>query len=461
MGDILRILGTVTATLLGSSLAALGLRLPRCRGWREAAWLAGLLAALTFRAVVPVPGPVRMILSLCMAWLAGGFAARAAGRRVAVSWHAFSAVPAGVVLVAVATGLGGSFLLSAFHAFCLAFLAALRAPTLARAWKATRCLALAAASIAGALWAGASLAAMLAGPAAWTGTPAALASGLAQALLAACLGALVLLQGYPWSGGFSGRAAGAAARGRALAPVYARLLATEEALARQDALAAAGFLALGAAHEFKNSLALVRAAAEHGLSSARAAEKDESLRLVLDQAAAGSGAAVAFLERLAREGREEERVLDVRAELEGLLRVCRATVRPEGIVLRAELDEGVVFRGRHAEVTQIVLALVENAVQCLRARGQGGGVVQVNACAREGLAVIDVRDTAGGISPEVAALLFSPGASSTGSTGVGLYLARSLAERGGGTLGYAPLDGGSSFSLCFPLAFGTDGPTVA
>jgi signal transduction histidine kinase len=452
MGDVLRILDTVTATLLCSSLAALGLRLPACRGRRESAWLAGLLAVLALRTVVPFPDTARMILSLGTAWLAGAFASRASGRRVGATWHACSAVPAAVVIAALAAGLGGSFLLPAFHAFSMAFLAALCVPALARAWTATRSVPLAAACAAGALWAGTSVAALLAGPASGAGSPLLLAAAAARALLAGSLGALILLQGYPWSGGFAGRAAGSAARARMLAPIFARLLETEGALARQEALAASGFLALGAAHEFKNSLALVRAAAEVGLSSAVPAEKDESLRLVLEQSAAGSGAAVAFLERLAREGREEERVLDARAELEGLLRVCRATVRPEGIAIRAELEEGVRFLGRPAEVARIVLSLVENAVQCLRARGQEGGAVRVSARGRDRLAVVEVRDNAGGVPAEAAALLFTAGSSSTGSTGVGLYIARSLAERGGGTLTHAPIEGGSCFSLCFPLA---------
>jgi signal transduction histidine kinase len=450
MGDVPRILDTVTTTLLCSSLAALGLRLPVCRGWREPAWLAGLLAALALRAAVPSAGAARMILSLGTAWLAGAFASRASGRRVGASWHACSAVPVAAVMAALAAGLGGSFLLPAFHAFSMAFLAAVCVPALARAWKATRSVPLAAACAAGALWAGTSVAALLAGP----GNPALLAAGAARALLAGSLGALVLLQGYPWSGGFAGRTAEAAARARMLAPIYARLLETEGALARQEALAASGFLALGAAHEFKNSLALVRAAAEFGLSSAVPAEKDESLRLVLEQSAAGSGAAVTFLERLAREGREEERILDARAELEGLLRVCRATVRPEGIAIRAELEEGVRFPGRPAEVARIILSLVENAVQCLRARGQEGGAVRVSARCRDRLAVVEVRDNAGGVPAEAAALLFTAGSSSTGSTGVGLYIARSLAERGGGTLTHAPIEGGSCFRLCFPLADG-------
>jgi len=48
--------------------------------------------------------------------------------------------------------------------------------------------------------------------------------------------------------------------------------------------------------------------------------------------------------------------------------------------------------------------------------------------------------------------LFHLGRSSRGSTGVGLYLARSLAERNGGSLAYRPADRGSCFTLSLPLS---------
>ena len=454
MGELARLLTTVTATILASSLLAVAVRLPRCSRRREPAWLAGLLALLLVRVSAPLPRAAWMIVSLAMAWLAGGFVSRVIGRPARGAWHACCAVPAAVILAALFLGYGQSVPLAAFHAFSLVVLAAFLAPTLVRAWKAARPVTLAAACASTVLWAAASLSvAALSGRPGAPGAWVVVLEGLPVALLAAALGALVLLEGYPWTAGFSGRAAEAAARGRLLGPVYARLLETENALARQDVLVASGFLALGAAHEFKNSLSLVRATAEHGLSVSLPGEKDESLRLVLEQAREGGGAAVAFLERLAREGREAERVVDARDDLERLLRVCRATVRAEGIALRAEIAAGVRFSARPSETGQILLTLVENAVQCLRGRAQGSpaGIVRVIASARDGQAVIEVEDNAGGIPPDAAARLFTVGSSSTGGTGVGLYIARSLAERCGGTLIHVPLEGGSCFRLSFPL----------
>jgi len=65
-------------------------------------------------------------------------------------------------------------------------------------------------------------------------------------------------------------------------------------------------------------------------------------------------------------------------------------------------------------------------------------------------AVVEVIDNAGGVAAAQASKLFRLGRSPRGGTGVGLYLARSLAERNGGSLAYHPADGGSRFTLELP-----------
>ena len=97
------------------------------------------------------------------------------------------------------------------------------------------------------------------------------------------------------------------------------------------------------------------------------------------------------------------------------------------------------------------------------ARGARGG---------PGGALVEVHDNAGGVPAAQVPRLFQPGGSTRGSTGVGLYLARCLAERNGGTLPYRPADGGSRFTLELPrshpaparrrrAAGGTRSPAVA
>ena len=109
-------------------------------------------------------------------------------------------------------------------------------------------------------------------------------------------------------------------------------------------------------------------------------------------------------------------------------------------------------RARPGEIAQAILNLARNAIDgCVR-RGPSAAEPLVRLAARgEGRrALVEVHDNAGGVPAAQVPRLFQPGGSTRGSTGVGLYLARCLAERNGGTLAYRPADGGSCFTLELP-----------
>ncbi len=231
------------------------------------------------------------------------------------------------------------------------------------------------------------------------------------------------------------------------------MLDRETTLARHDRLVAAGLLVLGVAHEFKNTLSYIRVVAESGLGRQEPERKDESLRLLLEHAEAGRESAVGLLERLGREGREKPRLIDAERDLAQFLRLVRAGYRGEGILMTAEMPPGIRFTARKSEVEQILHNLVRNAVESLRCKGIAEAkLVEISARRADGLAVLEVKDNAGGIDPAAARRLFAPRFSRTGGTGLGLYLSRSLAEQNGGTLEYAPAQGGSAFRLSLPAA---------
>jgi signal transduction histidine kinase len=231
---------------------------------------------------------------------------------------------------------------------------------------------------------------------------------------------------------------------------YARLLDSRHALVLQDRLIAAGLLALGAAHEFKDVLAAVKATAEHGRSVSTPAEKDACLELVAEHAASGGSSAVEFLERLGREGREDACSLDARELVERLVRVARPAWRPAGICLVVQVEAGVRLHGRRREIEQILLNLLRNAVDAFA--GGPASPREITVCCRlNGRSIsLDVKDNAGGLSPDKAAGMFVLGCSGMGSTGIGLYLARNLASRNGGSLSYVPVPNGSCFTLTLP-----------
>jgi signal transduction histidine kinase len=132
----------------------------------------------------------------------------------------------------------------------------------------------------------------------------------------------------------------------------------------------------------------------------------------------------------------------------------RPVARHAGVRLLVEGGDGLDVRARPGEIAQVLLNVVRNALDGFVRRGTGAGEHLVRLVVRvDGHRVIvETIDNAGGVSPGQVPRLFRLGLSTRGSTGVGLYLARCLAERNGGTLDYRRADGGSCFTLALPRA---------
>jgi signal transduction histidine kinase len=119
--------------------------------------------------------------------------------------------------------------------------------------------------------------------------------------------------------------------------------------------------------------------------------------------------------------------------------------------------EPVWLEGDRVRLAQILANLLNNAAKYTPA----GGAIQVEAGSRDGEVVIEVRDTGRGIPPEWRARIFEMftrgtggAAGEQGGLGIGLALARRLAEMHGGTL-EAHSEGpgkGSTFVVRLPAA---------
>jgi len=110
------------------------------------------------------------------------------------------------------------------------------------------------------------------------------------------------------------------------------------------------------------------------------------------------------------------------------------------------------IRGDRERLRQVLANLIENAVKYSPA----GAAVEVSASALNGRVVVDVRDRGPGVSAEDQVLIFEKfGRAKTGKTlpgtGLGLFIARSIAEAHGGTLEVrARREGGAVFTLSIP-----------
>ena len=169
---------------------------------------------------------------------------------------------------------------------------------------------------------------------------AALADALAAPLVAV-LAYMLVEQGYLSPLTSPGYADRLAVHRRLSRESAERLLDTQRALEVQDRLVAAGLLALGASHEYRNVLAALRAAAGHGLACPDAAGKDRSLRLVLEHALRGRGVRDRA-PRAARSRRPRGAArLAVRTLLERLARTVRPVARHVGVRLLVEGGDGL------------------------------------------------------------------------------------------------------------------------
>jgi signal transduction histidine kinase len=110
-------------------------------------------------------------------------------------------------------------------------------------------------------------------------------------------------------------------------------------------------------------------------------------------------------------------------------------------------------RGDHDRLRQVLTNLLDNAVKY----SPVGGEVEVEALAVNGRISVEVRDRGPGIAAKHHALIFEKFGRVTGEnakpgTGLGLFIARSIAEAHGGSLEVRARDGeGAAFALELPV----------
>lgn len=106
----------------------------------------------------------------------------------------------------------------------------------------------------------------------------------------------------------------------------------------------------------------------------------------------------------------------------------RPTVRGTGRTLRVEGLRGVRVLGTPGMVAQVLATLIENSLM------HGAGTVTVRARPSGRSVVLEVQDEGPGVPPELGNRVFERAVSGRNSTGIGLAVARDLAEADGARL---------------------------
>ena len=119
----------------------------------------------------------------------------------------------------------------------------------------------------------------------------------------------------------------------------------------------------------------------------------------------------------------------------------------------APKDGRPTVRGNAVLIEQAVLNLIVNAEQALA--GRTGGTIRLQMELPDGWVVLRVTDNGPGVDPAIADRLFEPFATTRvrdECSGLGLCVARQIAEQHGGTLACEAPPTGASFVLTLPAA---------
>jgi PAS domain S-box-containing protein len=151
-----------------------------------------------------------------------------------------------------------------------------------------------------------------------------------------------------------------------------------------------------------------------------------------------------------------EEIVDIQGIVKGVVLLLRERVANAGLTLKVELpDSLLLIRADERKLKQVLMNLLANAVKFTPSGGQI--VVRASIAGAQGL-IIEVSDTGIGIAPEDVDRALSPFGQVDSrlsrryeGTGLGLPLARALAELHGGTLTLDSLPGhGTTVRITLP-----------
>jgi signal transduction histidine kinase len=243
-----------------------------------------------------------------------------------------------------------------------------------------------------------------------------------------------------------------------------RLAHYESEIRRNERFRVAGQLGAGMAHQLRNAATGGRMAIELHQRACPVASADESLDVALRQLRVME----TYLQRFLSLGaapptiREEVAVRDV---IDDILAIVRPACAHAGIEIASLLPpEPLRLRGDAEAIRQLVVNLALNAVDAASAAAgrtnDGSGPPRILIAAdRLGLdrGAIRVQDTGPGPDAAVRDRLFEPFATAKPEgVGLGLFVARQIAEAHGGSIAWRRQDGMTCFVFEFPLVSEAD-----
>jgi two-component system, NtrC family, sensor histidine kinase PilS len=234
--------------------------------------------------------------------------------------------------------------------------------------------------------------------------------------------------------------------------IYLEDLGRAQSEAQQIKLAAMGRLTASIAHEVRNPLSAINQAAQLLEEDGSVAPEGQRLLMMIRTNAKRIDRIVGEVLQLNRRDRQQPEIIGLGDFMHSLVEeiVQAENIAPGGVSIQAPPELVVIFDRGH--LNQIVWNLVRNAWQ--HCQKKDGSIRIVVRPGYMGDAVIcELSDDGPGIPAELRGQIFEPFFTTRpGGTGLGLYIARELADANGAALELLPKGPGANFRITLKRA---------
>lgn len=240
---------------------------------------------------------------------------------------------------------------------------------------------------------------------------------------------------------------------RAAAHVAVQTAQLRDQLQQANRLATLGQITAGLGHEIRQPLAAMRVYAENGerlLAAERSAEAAANFGKIA-QLAGRIGEITEEQLNFSRRTAEEPRAIALAEVIDGSLLLLRDQIRHKGLVLERPAADlaATTVRARHVQLEQVLVNLLQNAVQACAP----GGLIALTVSGAGDTVRLGVTDNGPGVPPELRDTLFQPFVTSKSEgIGLGLAIARDIMRQLGGDLLLEDCGSGARFVMVMPAA---------
>ncbi|MBD8872236.1 two-component sensor histidine kinase [Rhodanobacter sp. DHB23] len=221
--------------------------------------------------------------------------------------------------------------------------------------------------------------------------------------------------------------------------------------AEELTLSSLGRLSASIAHEIRNPLAAIRYSAQLLAESEKMDAADQRMVEIINNHCVRLNEIIENILQLSRRERSRPETLDLGRWAQGFVDEYKQGNDIGNDTLRVVVGgpTAVAALADPQQLQQVAWNLVQNALRYGRMPGEPARVIVIVRTGEHGEPILEVTDRGPGIAPKVAAQIFEPFYTTHEyGTGLGLYLARQMAEANQASLEYVRVAGGGS---CFRL----------